>query len=393
MSKLGFQFPVPNSNGTPSSTYVDIGDAFVQKNIFNKAGLYSWGNNFAGQLGQSNTTSRSSPVQIGSLNNWIDISDNDNTTSYAIRADGTLWAWGADDRGQLGITPSGQNYRSSPTQVGTLANWKNVGSGEWCFFAVKSDGTLWTSGFNQTGQLGLGDEVSRSSPTQIGSSTDWVRASGRFSIFGTKTDGSLWAWGSNGGLLGLGDLNARSSPVQVGSDYNWRNVSAVSGNHVAAIKNNGTLWSWGLFVGFSGNNDGLFSASTPIQIGSDSDWQQVTAGIYSTLAIKNNGTLWAWGSNPYGALGLGNTINSSTPVQVGSLTNWKYVITCRYDSTAAIKTDGTLWVWGLNIDGCLGLGDTVHRSSPVQVGSLTGWTKAKFNTQGSTFDMLALRRF
>jgi alpha-tubulin suppressor-like RCC1 family protein len=90
------------------------------------------------------------------------------------------------------------------------------------------------------------------------------------------------------------------------------------------------------------------------------------------LVVKTDGTLWSFGINFYGQLGLSNTVYRSSPVQVGGLTNWKYV-TGGYYHTAAIKTDGTLWCWGYNIFGHLGLSDQINRSSPVQVGSLTTW--------------------
>ena len=97
----------------------------------------------------------------------------------------------------------------------------------------------------------------------------------------------------------------------------------------------------------------------------------MSGGVLHTIAIKTDGTLWVWGNNVSGRLGLGDITNRSSPVQVGTLTNWSSVSAGSH--TMAIKTDGTLWAWGSNGSGRLGLGDITDRSSPVQVGALTNW--------------------
>jgi len=124
--------------------------------------------------------------------------------------------------------------------------------------------------------------------------------------------------------------------------------------------------------------------SSPVQVGTLTNWKQVSAGSGYTFCIKTDGTLWTWGFNNYGQLGLGNTTNRSSPVQVGSLTNWKQVSQGTNAShTGAVKTDGTLWTWGFNNLGQLGLGDSNNRSSPVQVGSLTNFKQASAATHTS----------
>jgi len=190
-----------------------------------------------------------------------------------------------------------------------------------------------------------------------------------------KTDGTLWTWGGNGyyGGLGLNNTTNRSSPTQVGSLSNWKLVSAGK-YYSAAIKTDGTLWSWGYnFLGQLGLNDTVHRSS-PTQVGALTNWKLVASGYYQMTAIKTDGTLWTWGYNFYGELGINDTTNRSSPVQVGSLTNWKLVASgSGYHQMTAIKTDGTLWTWGYNFFGQLGLNNTVHRSSPVQVGALTNW--------------------
>jgi alpha-tubulin suppressor-like RCC1 family protein len=373
---------------TVNST-VDMEDIFVPKEYFLNAGLYTWGLNFSGALG-ANTSSgdRSTPAQVGSLTNWKATSTSRAPGTIAVKTDGTLWSWGNNKYGNLGQNNL-TNY-SSPLQVGTLSNWKLISSGWYHSLAIKTDGTLWAWGYNHSGQLGLRDLVHRSSPTQVGSLTNWKFVSaGTYHTVAIKTDGTLWVWGSNyttsflaGGQLGLGDMNHRSSPVQVGSGTDWK-LSGCGNYHTVAIKTSGTLWSWG-YNDYGQLGQGDFTGkSSPIQVGSASDWKLISCGYYHTYGIKTNGTLWGFGLNAYGELGLNNTLTQSTPVQVGNLTNWKQIRTAGYYNALAIKTDGTLWAWGWSNVGELGLGTVLHRSSPIQVGSLTNWKQVHLNNWGS----------
>jgi alpha-tubulin suppressor-like RCC1 family protein len=365
--------------------------------------LYTFGRGIWGSLGLNDTANRSSPVQVGSLTTWQNVMASRDST-FAIQGDGTLWSWGWNFNGQLGLN-NRTNY-SSPIKVGTLTNWKILSASTGYFndnqnnifrengasFSIKTDGTLWSWGYNSNWQLGQSNTTHRSSPVQVGSLTDWSKLSnvvGGSCMASIKSDGSLWSWGRNDrGNLGLGDITQRSSPTRVGTLTNWSLVSC-GGVYTAyrdtygstyyaleqktlAIKTDGTLWAWGDNVQGTLGLNNRTSFSSPVQVGSLTDWKQVAVGKNHALAIKTDGTLWAWGLNGSGELGLGNRTNSSSPIKVGSLTNWSIVSAGLY-SSMAIKTDGTLWAWGLNGAGQLGLNDRTHRSSPVQVGSLTTW--------------------
>ena len=160
--------------------------------------------------------------------------------------------------------------------------------------------------------------------------------------------------------------------IDIGDPYPGRaELIAYYPNLAANLKTPG-LSTWGSNTyGQVGLGDVVYRSS-PVQVGSLTNWKSVSGGVNHTAATKTDGTLWTCGYNAYGQLGLGNTISRSSPVQVGSLTNWQSV-SCGYSYTAATKTDGTLWTWGSNGSGALGLGDSTSRSSPVQVGSLTNW--------------------
>jgi alpha-tubulin suppressor-like RCC1 family protein len=199
---------------------------------------------------------------------------------------------------------------------------------------------LWSWGYNGVGQLGQGDVANRSSPVQIGAGTDWNAISGGLTTLGVKTTGTMWAWGRNTlGQLGLGDSVVRSSPVQVGTSTDWSSVRVTSNNSLA-IKTTGTLWAWGYNqqqqLGLIDNQVGT-ARSSPVQIGTDTDWASVDAGLNHSTAIKTNGPLWVWGDNRRGQLGIPFRTNTSSPVQIGSNTNWSKISAVYTTNTHAIS--------------------------------------------------------
>ena len=295
-----------------------------------------------------------------------------------------LYSWGRNNFGELGL--GNTTYYSSPKQVGSLANWLKISGGYKACASIKTDGTLWTWGQGNYGQLGLGNTTNYSSPKQVGALTTWSTISMGTSLqamSAIKTDGTLWTWGMNVvGVLGLGNTTYYSSPKQVGSLTNWSN--GASANLCSyAIKTDGTLWSWG-YNGSGGLGLGnLTNYSSPKQIGALTNWASVTASAGSfVIALKTNGTLWSWGTNNFGQLGLGDTTDRSSPVQIGSLATWANQ-TCGSGGVLAIKTDGTIWSWGRNGAGQLGLGNTTNYSSPTQIGSNTSWYLTAFGTENS----------
>jgi alpha-tubulin suppressor-like RCC1 family protein len=342
---------------------------------------------FSTLTGLNDGVTRSSPTQIGGNNVWSKIAFG-GANALAIKTDGTLWAWGGNSTGSMGLNIS--TTKSSPTQVGTSADWANVftGSNAQPNAAVKTNGTFWIiGGENGNGQLGLNDRVHRSSPVQLGSGTNW--SAGEFKIatgdqggmHAIKTDGTLWSWGENiQGSLGTNNTVYRSSPVQVGTDTSWSTIAAGT-RGVVAVKTNGTLWTWGNAAnGQLGTNNTTPIKSSPTQVGSETTWLQATGTFYARYAIKTDGTLWAWGKNDYGQLGLNDRVYKSSPTQVGSGTDWNKVYSMDANAMAT-KTNGTLWAWGSSFNGQLGLNDRVSRSSPVQVGTSATWSSV---TQGSS---------
>ena len=348
--------------------------------------LWAWGNNsIAGPvLGLGDIIDRSSPVAIGALTTWT---TNVSIGSYhagAIKTDGTLWVWGDNGTlGKLGLGDAGADTdRSSPVQLGSLTDWNSLEFGSNHSLAVKTDNTLWVWGLNSKGQLGQGDTVNRSSPVQV-TGTTWAdvgagSGTGVDHTMAVKTDGTLWAWGDNltYGELGLGDLVRRSSPVQVGGLTTWSKVQ-VGTSSTLALKTDGTIWSWGNNSFGRLGHGNTINQSSPVQIGTLTTWTDISFHGVTALAINSSNELWSWGGDFNGVLGVGtSSIHQSSPVQVGSDTNWSTIAQGGDQHAHATRTDGTLWSWGEGQSGKLGLGDVADRNSPVQVGSLTNWIKA-----------------
>jgi alpha-tubulin suppressor-like RCC1 family protein len=363
---------------------------------------------------------------------WTAVSSGD-FHSLALRSDGALFGWGFNNSYQLGLGADPFN-KSSPVQIGTAKDWNKITGGYVNSFAIKNNGTLWAWGDNTAGVLGLNNILTTSVPSQIGASS-WTQVSTNFrSTAAIRQDGTLWAWGNNDGnqlgvfnttwgnvypissifssttastttmlksdgtLWGLGqntfgtlniDRLNRSSPVQIGTD-SWYQISSGSGgsdHFILAIKSSDrSLWSWG--YNFNGQlGDGTtISRSSPVQIGTSS-WSFVDAGMYHSAGITTTGNLFTWGYNFYGSLGDNTILNRSSPVLIkANATD----VSCGFYHTLSVIS-GQGWSWGYNPNGELGDGTTTFRSSPVQLGTPGTWQKvsagynhsiAKINTGG-----------
>ena len=292
-----------------------------------------------------------------------------------------LYAWGDNSAGQLGDGTT-TNRTSSPVPISNIPDWTALSAGIGFSLAI-NNGELYSWGSGSNGKLGHGNVTDYSSPVQVGSLNTWASVSrgGQQHSLAVKTDGTFWSWGRNSsGELGLGNVVYRSSPVQVGALTNW---SQPQGGLAcsAAIKTDGTLWTWGSGdTGTLGHNNTIYRSS-PVQVGGLSTWAKVTSSIDGAgfmLAIKTDGTLWSWGGNARGQLGLNDLPNRSSPVQVGVLSTWADV-SADTSSTFATTSGGALYAWGDNGNSQLGLGSglATYISSPVQIGALTNWSKVE----------------
>ena len=326
--------------------------------------LFTWGSNEYGMLGQNDRTQRSSPVQIPGTT-WMNVQVGDTISQNAFKTDGTMWVWGRNPYGQLGLNQPENISTSSPVQL----------SGSWKTFAqylaggvgLKNDGTLWSTGASP----GTNDGIIYSSPVQI-PGTNWEKISpgnngGQKTAI--NTDSELYVWGNISEGNGFtGDRVTYSSPIQIPGSW----ASVRGGSYViTGVKTDGTLWMsgrnhGGLNGSLGQNNETQYSS--PVQV-PGTTWAsaagKIAGGGFGCIALKTDNTLWTWGRNASGELGMNNTTTYSSPVQIPG-TNWA-LIEPGYVNNLAIKTDGTLWGWGDNRFGHLGLNNETYLSSPTQI--------------------------
>lgn len=283
--------------------------------------------------------------------------------TLALRDDGTLWAWGINTGGRLGLGDSVS--RSTPTRVGGWSDWVSVDLGRDHALGVRADGTLWAWGSNQYGQLGTGTTIGSPTPVKMGFGTTWRSvAAGTSRSYAIRSDGTLWAWG-RGWALGFGDNVNRTVPQRLGSESDWVAILAGPANNpmqtdahsfAMGVRSDGTLWGWGSL-------NEVLSRPLPGRVGTDSDWlgSDVSLSRSGGYAVKSDGTMWAWSS-------------SYNPALVTGDTDWKDVAVGG-GQVLATKSDGTLWAWGSNTYGELGLGmaDSTSRPSPFRVGHEENW--------------------
>lgn len=398
--------------------------------------LWAVGNNTYGQLGDGTTTSHSSWVPVGTATNWAQVVAGDNF-SLALRTDGTLWAWGTNYYGTLATTTGNGQYTSSATPQLIAGTWTQVAAGDKFCLALKADGSLWAWGNNYYGELGntlgigtqnvyptpvqipgtytqvaagiyhclalaatgtlyswgsngsgelghtanLGTTLANPTPTALSGTYTAIAAGSSFSL-ALQADGSLWSWGINnygqlGQLTGIGTSTGNVIPAQVSGTY----VRIAAGfSHGLALRADGSLWTWGqnLYgqLGTPVNSGGSIPTPTPTQV--PGTYAQVAAGSQYSLGLQANGQLVAWGSNGGGQLGNATNISTSTPNPTPTATGTALPTrstSTNFTTSYAIRGDGTLWAWGGNNYGQLGDGTTTDRTRPGRVGTDTDWVQ------------------
>ncbi len=429
------QAPVKASGLDADVTALSAGDTHtcaIKKN----GSLWCWGGNASGQLGDQSVAERHQPVEVTRLGGPAIAVSAGRAHTCAIRKDGTLWCWGDNLGGQLGQEPSGAVL--TPVQVAGLSGVVAVSAGPNHTCAVKKDKTAWCWGDNATGQLGDQTLEARHTPVRVRLDPAASRiAAGAFHGCALDTRGAVWCWGQNAaGQLGDGSDTPSGAPVQV--RFPPRTVIAQLGvgeKSACALTTTGSIHCWG------DNQYGQVGCGTPLRretpalvTGLRARPTAVAAGWTHTCALLADGSLSCWGDNAFGQLGDGTTDGRATPVRVRDLSPRTLAVAPGRDHTCAlgddgavrcwgkntegqlgdpttapsktarivtgldaavtglsagqehgcaIKSDGTLWCWGKNDDGQLGVGDYKSRATPAQVrleGTVTAVSCGHFHT-------------
>lgn len=280
----------------------------------------------------------------------------------SIRADGTIWTWGWNPSGQLGDGTT--NNSNTPVQVVGLTGAIKVDGGDTYSVALRGDGTVWAWGGNDYGQLGNGETVRSTVPVRVAALDHIVDISvGMRSNLALKADGTVWAWGY------IQEFNY-CTPFKV---EGLSHVIAISsgGSHFVALKSDGSVWTWGRNDNGQLGDGTYVSKTVPVQIGAFANAVAVFAGGAYTMVIKRDGSIWACGDNVEGQLGIDYDGFITVPIQVPGITDVRS-ISAGTVHALAVKADGTLWAWGENLLGQLGLGDCVNRKTPTQVAQMEG---------------------
>jgi alpha-tubulin suppressor-like RCC1 family protein len=308
--------------------------------------VWAWGQNGMGQLGDGSIVGFSLAARVPGLSGVTTVSAGFAHT-VALKRDGTVWGWGWNTYGQLGDAGAAGGMVTAPVQAQGLSGVAAVAAGNEHTLALKADGSVWAFGHNDHGQLGDGGTTDRKAPIQVGGlAAASAIAAGWHHSLALQADGTVRAWGDNSyGQLGDGTTTQRASPVPV-SGLAGVTAIAAGGDQSLALKSDGSVWYWG---GLSG--------TTPLRMPGLAGIVAIAAGKGFALALGGDGMLWGWGDNSYGQLGDSLAIGgySAAPLQVMTLDG---VLSLRAGGShaAVLKQDGTVWSWGLDGNGQLGDG-------------------------------------
>ena len=336
-----------------------------------KNDAYSCGFNMFGELGLGDSgegTDRNKPTRI--LNIKPKSVHCGGTHSIIVDTDRNAWSFGRNNTSQLGLGDNNNRHTLTQIQTPSGIKVKQVSLGDFFSMIIDTDSNVWSFGYNISGQLGLGDEENRNTPTQIQNVKAKQIACGHHHSMIINMNDYVWSFGNNEfGQLGFGDNYEEdyiSTPTQI------QNVKAkqiaCGGNHSMIIDLNDNVWSFGH------NNHGQLGLSSfidkniPTRI-PNIKAKQIACGGEHSMILDTNGNVWSFGSNHHGQLGLGNNASRNTPTQIQNIQAKQ--IACGYDQSMILDLNDNVWSFGYNAKGGLGLGDNIRRNLPTQIPNIT----------------------
>lgn len=388
--------------------------------------VIAWGSNSFGQLGDGTKIDRLVPITVPGLTDVVAVAVG-GQTSYALKGDGTVWSWGSNLSGALGANMSDTSFSTGvslvPVRVTGLSSIISISANNSNLVALKSDGTVWICGYNNSGQIADGtysSTIYQISPRQVAITDVAAIAMGQQTVMALKTDGTVWTWGSVLGTIKTAPYNMStlSGVVEVasgpssnfaltstGSLYAWgestnggngdgtkvaRKVPAViltGVSHVTvanstgvALKTDGTVWTWGpnglglLGIGSSDITTATGFSLVPIKIPSLSGINRIygSGTVGAIMASDSTGVMYSWGSNSNGQL-LNGTSSGNKTIPVAIKGKLKAITISSGQGGSMVSTDGIVYRWGVNNPtGLFGNGSATSYDYPTQASVLTG---------------------
>ncbi|MCC6807808.1 MAG: hypothetical protein IT381_10310 [Deltaproteobacteria bacterium] len=381
--------------------------------------LWCWGHNYAGQTGQPNTSTNTLvPTRVGGDTDWTKVTASDGATC-ALRGT-SLYCFGSNDTGRIG--DGSFERKTTPTPPAALAGgWEHLSTSDYATCGLRAGGKLVCFGGQTSGLLADGVNAHRFLPARVGAGTSWLSV-GTYDghSCALRNDGSLWCWGRNdygqAGASGLTTLTPE--PVRLDTSTTWTDLRLANrttcamkngklhcfgdnafgqilgaplgivttptpvtgsetwtafavGGHTCAIKADQTLWCWGLNQsGTVGNGNTTSPVLSPVQVVTTAlpqTFVKVTASFWATCGIKTDGSLWCFGANSFGTLGIGAfSGDQPTPLRVGGANDWEHVSLSALHG-CGLRSGGALYCWGMNSNGELGDGTRINRAAPTRV--------------------------
>jgi alpha-tubulin suppressor-like RCC1 family protein len=349
--------------------------------------VYGWGSNYAGEAGTPAGHAIASPVPVAWTANDVRQISTGYAFSVALRTDGTVWAWGGNNHGELGNGTDEGGYL--PRRVlGLPPGIVQVSAGIRHSLAVASDGSVWAWGENSYGELGTdAPPVPGAVRVPVVTGVRQVAAGGQFSV-ALRSNGEVWTWGrGDHGERGDGThVASRRTPARAPMGYGMTQIAA-GYSHAMALRP-GSLWAWGdNTLGQLGNGTTVADSATAVRVDRRTDYvTQIDAGAWSNLALDPDGSFWAWGDNTYGQLGIGVTDGlPQTPdyrgrnIPLHVTTTGVTQVSAGTTNGLAVLADGGVLLWGDDTDGQLGDGTPTRapaNPNPTRVPGLTGVVQA-----------------